>query len=166
MLKSVLRICLNVLTITILFILQLYVFNNLYIFGVRFDSIAVYCIIFGLFHTFKVSLPVAFVIGFITDMILGGGRLKYILIYMVAILVIEIFKSIYRLENSKSIIIYTAISFTTIQLLTVVFNYIDKGVAINIFTYLFYVIKLILINAPLAYIMFILSSKINQKLER
>ena len=166
MLKGILKICLNILTVIILFVLQLYVFNNIYIFGVRFDCIAVYCIVFGLFNTLKISIPVSFVIGFFTDVILGGGRLKYILIYMIVILVIEILKSIYRLDNSKSIIIYTAISFVVIQLLSVIFNYIDKGVAINIFAYLFYVIKVILINAPLAYAMFILTAKINQKLER
>ena len=111
-------------------------------------------------------MPVSFGIGLFTDVILSGGRLKYILIYMVVILVIELLKSICRLENSKSIIIYTATSFAVIQLLSVIFNYIDKGVTINIFVYLFYVIKVILINVPLAYAMFILSAKINQKLER
>lgn len=166
MLKGILKICLNILTVIILFVLQLYVFNNLYIFGVRFDCIAVYCIVFGLFNTLKISIPVSFVTGFLADVILGGGRLKYILIYMVVMLVIEILKSIYRLDNSKSIIIYTAISFAVIQVLSVIFNYLDKEVVINIYVYLLYVIKVILVNVPLTYAMFVVSAKINQKLER
>ena len=49
MLKGILRMVLNVIIILILFLLQLYVFNNMYVFGARFNLVAMYVIIFSMY---------------------------------------------------------------------------------------------------------------------
>ena len=165
MLKNILRIVLNVLIVVLLFVLQLYVFNKLYIFGARFNVIAIYCIIISMLNMFKVSLPISLVIGVITDVVLCSGRLQYFLIFPIIAIVFECLKKIYKQDNSKSIVIYALAGIIVLEIVSVIFSVIRTGISINIFAYVVFVFKQLAINVVLAYGMYIIAAKMNNKME-
>lgn len=166
MLRNIFRVVLNIFIVIVLFVLQLYVFNNVYIFGAHFNAIAVYCIIISMLNTFKVSLPTCFVIGIITDIVLGAGRLQYFLIFTIIAIVLESLKMIYKQNNSKSVAVYSAAGIIVLEIVTAIFSLVRTGVTINIFAYMFFVLKQLVLNIALSYGMYIIAIKINDKLER
>ena len=166
MLKSVLRVVLNILSVIVLFLLQLYVFNNIYIFGARFNIIAVYIIIFAMINSLKLSLPVSLLIGLTTDIVLGNGKLQYMLIFMIVSVVLESLKLIYKQDSSMSILVYGAAGFIVLESISQMFWAISSGILLNVLVYIFHIIKILLLNIPVAYLMYYLVVKVNEKLER
>lgn len=166
MLKNILKLVLNILTVIVLFVLQLYVFNNIYIFGARFNVVAVYIIIISMLCTLKVSLPINLVVGLLTDVVLNGGRLQYLLIFMIIAIVLESLKLLYKQDSSKSVAVYSAAGIIVLEIVSCVFSAIRTGITINIFSHMFFVLKALAINIPLAYVMYVIAIKINDKLER
>jgi len=166
MLKKELKIFLNVLSVIILFLLQLYVFNNMYIFGARFNVVAIYVIIFAMINQFKLSLPITFIIGILTDIILGNGKLQYMLIFMIVAIVLESLKLIYKQDSSMSVAVYGAAGILVMEIISAIFIAISGGIVINIFTFIVFVIKILALNIPLAYLMYYITIKVSGKLER
>lgn len=166
MLKNILKIVLNAIVLVILFLLQFYVFNNIYIFGARFNVIVVYCITVAMLNSIKVSMPLTFLVGLMADIFLGNGKLQYLLVFMVIAIVLESLKLIYKQDSSMSVAIYTTAGIIVLEIATAIFSAISKGVFINIFTYAFFVIKALVLNIPLSYLMYYIAVNMNEKLEK
>jgi len=166
MLKGILRMVLNVIIILILFLLQLYVFNNMYVFGARFNLVAMYVIIFSMINNLKLSLPVSFIIGILTDIILGNGKLQYMLIFMIIAIVLETLKLIYKQDNSMSVAVYSTAGILVLETISAIFTAISNGIVINIFSFIFFVIKVLVLNILLAYLMYYITIRLGEKLER
>lgn len=166
MLKSILKISLIILSVIVLFLLQLYIFNNIYIFGARFNVIAIFCIIFAMLTSLRLSIPVSMIVGLLSDVLLGGGKLEYLLIFMIIAIVIESLKLLYKQDSSLSVAIYGAAGFIALEIISSIFTAINSGITINIFSYIFFVLKVLIINIPICYLMYYIAIKVNEKMER
>lgn len=166
MLKSILKIVLNILSVITLFLLQLYVFNNMHILGARFNVIAVYIIIFAMINSLKTSMAISCIIGILTDIVLGNGKLQYMLIFMIIAIVLESLKLVYKQDSSMSVAVYSLAGIIVLEIMSAIFTLISKGIIINFFTFVFFVIKVLALNIPLAYLMYYITVKVSEKLER
>lgn len=166
MVKKIIKIVLSIVSFLLLCLLQIYVFNFTYVLGVRLNGLVICCVIIAMLKPFKISMFVNGLIGLISDMLFGNGNLQYLLVFMLLTIVLECLKLVYKQDSPLSVAVYSGAGIIAFEVLTSIFNIIRIGEVVNIFSFLFFILKTMIINIILAYIMYKLIIKVNEKLER
>lgn len=166
MVKKIIKIVLSILSFFLLCLLQIYVFDSTYILGTRLNGILICCIIIAMTKPLKFSMPINGLIGFASDILFGNGNLQYFLIFMIVTIILECLKLVYKQDSSLSIAVYSGAGILAFQVLTSIFNTIRTGEIVNVFSFVSFVLKTMMVNIILAYIMYNLIIKVRDKMER
>lgn len=140
--------------IILTFIIQIFISNNLEIFGISPNLILVTVVMISMWNTLAISLTVAGVIGIFADLIFHFGIGQSLVTYLVIALCISYISGRYRKESKAAIIYITAMATGIWTLFQFVYYIIDNAVLINIFVLLKQVIIEILLNIVVAYILY------------
>ena len=133
-----------IVSILLVYTIQLYVIDNREIFGVKPNLILVMCIIITLFGGIYKGTILSFIIGLFTD-ILFGTKAIFTIGYTLTSLIIGFLVSDYNKNDTVFIVAITFIS----TILFEIFEYIIYASTSSVFSDLFYLIKQILISSVL-----------------
>lgn len=156
MVKNTLKVLYKVIIVAMAYILQIYVINNNELFGVNGDLCLMAVAVITLLENNCVAYAVAGVCGIVSDILFSSIICKYVIIYLIVVSVLIGFKKMYKQDSKVSVIIFSAISVLVSEILNVIFNIIFNGNMVNIFAFVFMVIKECIINICLAFVVYLL----------
>jgi len=135
------------------FILQMYVFNNFKIFGVKANVLLTLCVILAVWNKPNISIPFSFFIGVISDLLFFFSIGKYLIAYVILTLIIITVSSFYNRESKGATALIVIITTIIAEYILGIFSLIKFGVLTNFFSATFVGIKGALINAIIAIIL-------------
>lgn len=151
--KKIFKLIQYFLFIIFVFAIQIYVINNLQFFGTTGNIIIIAVAIVALNDNIKSSVIFSVITGLISDILFTSSIGKYIVIYVILGVLINSVGKIYNKE-SRGVIIYTTILATIIfEILMAVGNIAINKQLVNIFSFCILLLKEILLNVGLAYVM-------------
>lgn len=160
-LKIICTIILFILSLTI----QLFIFNNMNLFGVKPNLLLISVIVVGLYTSIYSSTIYSFFLGLIVDLLFGSTGM-FTISYTVIGLIIGLINDDYIKENYFSIIILTAISVILFE----VIQYVQSMIIISEYISFFFLIKQlilsILLNVILVFILSVTFGKIIEHIDK
>lgn len=157
--RNVLKgICVFILFIIALLI-QLFIFDNMQLFGVKPNLILISVIVVGLYTNIYSSTIFSFFVGIIVDLLFGGGGM-FIISYTVVGMLLGYINGDYMKENYLSIILITALSVTLFEIVQYVQSMIILSQYISFIFLIKQVILSILLNTVLVFIICFIFGKI------
>lgn len=166
MLKNSINIILKVVLVIVIYLLQIYVFNNMGLFGVTGNLVLAFVIVTVMTNNMLNSCIIAGVCGAVSDILFCDTVAKYLVIYLLTAVILESLKRVYKQDTKSSVIVYVVLGVLVSEILIGIFNLFNTGVFINLFAYLKIVIKQIMIDICLAFLIYIIISKIDKGVER
>lgn len=151
-------LCIIILFIIALFI-QLFIFNNMELFGVKPNLILICVIVVGLYTNIYSSTIFSFLVGIIVDLLFGSGGM-FIISYTAIGMLLGYISGDYMKENYLSIILITAISVTLFEVVEYVQSMIILSKYISFLFLIKQVILSILLNTVLVFIICFIFGKI------
>ena len=133
--EKILKIIFSTILIVLSFLLQLFVIDNMSLFGVRPNLFLISIIVVSLNTDIYISTVFSFIIGVIVDMLFGAGGL-FTISYTIIGMILGFVNEDYMKENLLSISILTIISTTLFELIQYVKSMIviSKYISILLFT--------------------------------
>lgn len=161
MVKKCLKGLIEMVLIIILFISQIYIFNKVTLFGVKANIILVTILIISMIKDLYISIPFSIACGLACDILFTTGIGKYIVIYLVISLVVSTLIGVYKKGSKGSIIILVALGTTLFELLMSISYFAVNETFVNVIAFIFMTVKEAILNVALAYIVYIIISKLN-----
>lgn len=159
--KKVLNILLKIILCIVIYILQTYVFCKIDFFGVTANCILSLVVVISMLKSTVVSFSLSFTLGVITDIIYDTTILQNVIIFLLVTSVISTLKSIYKQDRKTAIIILVTMAVTISELVLFVMNIQTVGF-VNIITLLLNIIKQSVINIFIAYVIYIIITKLDK----
>ena len=163
--QKVLKVLYTIILFILSLIIQLFVFNNMDLFGVKPNILFISCIVVGLYTNIYSSTIYSFLLGFIVDLIYGSTGM-FTISYTAIGMLVGFIGDNYMRENYLSIIILTALSVTLFE----VVQYIQSMIIISEFISFFFLLKQlilsILLNVILTFILCFTFGKIMEYIDK
>ncbi len=163
--QRVLKVIVTILLFIISLSMQLFVFNNMSLFGIKPNMLLISVIVVSLYTSIYSCTIYSFILGFIVDLIFGSSGM-FTISYTAIGMLLGFINEDYMKENYLSIIILTALSvalFETIQ-------YFQSMIIISSYISFFFLIKQvilsILLNVILVFIICFIFGKIIEHIEK
>lgn len=149
--KKIYAIFLLLLLIFLIYIVQMFVLNEIKLFGTIANLILVTVVMVALWYSLPVACIFSAVLGSITDMIFYFSIGRCLVIYLVIAVLINLISKVYRKENNVVIMYVVAIGTITFEILMAITS-LGFGVFPGVFDFILMIIKAIVLNIGLAYI--------------
>ena len=135
-------------TIVGIFILliQIYIFNNIAFFGAKVNLVLIYVTITAIFKDTKWSISTSILMGAIMDILFKAPLFKYVAIYVIISMIIHLTISKYRKESKLAVIYIVGIATLIFEVMEYIFCAINKGIFVNVFSFIGMIIISIIIN--------------------
>ncbi len=157
--RNVLKcICIFILFIIAVFI-QLFIFDNMQLFGVKPNLILICVIVVGLYTNIYSSTVFSFFAGIVVDLLFGGNGM-FTISYTIVGMLLGYINGDYMKENYLSIILITALSVTLFEVVQYVQSMIILSQYISFIFLIKQVILSILLNTVLVFIICFIFGKI------
>ena len=156
MVKNILNILLNVLAIVLVYLLQIYVANNVLFFGINANLVLMYVAIIAMLYSFKVAVCIGSLIGILTDLVFYTTFGKYTIIYILVTIMVSSLKKIYKEDNKISVIIASMLATLLCETILYIFNICETGNIANVIYFIWNTLKLSLVNICFAYILYLI----------
>lgn len=150
--QRVLKILVTILLFIISLVIQLFVFNNMSLFGVKPNMLLISIIVVSLYSNIYSSTIYSFILGFVVDLIFGSSGM-FTISYTAIGMLLGFVSENYMKENYLSTIILTALSVTLFETIQYFQNMIIASNYISLFFLLKQLILSILLNVILVFIM-------------
>lgn len=161
--KDIRRIFVLIGIVILCFILQIYVFNTLTFFGVKANIMLTFCVVLAIWFKPTISIPFAFIIGLFSDLVFTFSIGKYLIGYLVIILIIIALSNIYNKENRGTTVLIVLISTIFAEYIFGIYSLVKFGTLANIFSVTFVGIKGAVINVILGVILSKLIKRLAKK---
>ena len=155
MVKNILKGVLKFVILILVYILQLYVLNNTTFFGIKGNLCLMAVVLFALTEKDKLAYFYAGVSGVVSDILFSTTLCKYIVIYILVTAVLIGMKKMYKQDSKMAIIIFAVLGTVTCEILLCIFNVISAATFVNIFSFIFLIIKESIINIFLAFVLYL-----------
>lgn len=156
MAKKVLKELLKVVIIVLVYVLQLYVINNTTFFGIVGNLPLVLVALIVLTETNTKAYVIATICGMLSDMLFPETVCKYLVIYIFTVTLLIGMKKLYKQDSKLAIIIFSALATCIFEAFMVIFNVVTKLEFVNIFAFLFLVLKESILNVFFAFILYLM----------
>ncbi len=148
--KKVQNIVIHILIAIIVILLQIYVFNNINFFGTQINFIIVYIAIITIFKDISWALTTSIIMGITIDILFNAPLFKYTVIYFLIFIAINGVNSKYRKESKVALIYIVGIATLIFEIMEYIFCILNKGIFIDIFSFMLFVTIGIFVNFLLA----------------
>ena len=155
MVRNVLKGVLKLVVLALVYIVQIYVFNNTTFFGIKGDLCLMAVVLMALMEDNKIAYLYAGVSGAAADILFSTIPCKYIVIYILVTAVLIGMKKMYKQDSKMAIIIFAVLGTVTSEILLYIFNVISTATFVNIFSFIFLIIKESIINIFLAFVLYL-----------
>lgn len=163
--QKVLKVVYTIVLFILSLVIQLFVFNNMDLFGVKPNILFISCIVVGLYTNIYTSTVYSFLLGFVVDLIFGSTGM-FTISYTAIGMFVGFIGDNYMRENYLSIMILTAISVALFE----VVQYIQSMIIISEFISFFFLLKQlvlsILLNVALTFILCFTFGKIIEYVDK
>ncbi len=163
--EKTLKILISFFLFALSFIIQLFVINDINLFGVKPNLFLITIIVVSLNTDIFISTIYSFVIGVIVDMLFGAGGL-FTISYTIIGMLLGFINEDYMKENLLSISILTILSVTLFELIQYIKSMIVISKYISIMFFLKQLILSILLNVVIVVIICTLFRKIIEKINK
>ena len=163
MVKKILKCTLRVVIFIILYLLQIYIVNKTTFFGVTGD-LCLMAVALTALTTSNISAYItAGICGMVSDLLFLTGSLKYTVIYIIVVAILIELKKLYKQDTKMAIIIFSVAATIIREIIMLIFNVVQTGEFVNIFVYIFNILKQSIINICLGYIIYLAFKLCRQK---
>lgn len=155
MAKQILKIALRIVILIVVYILQIFVINNISFCGINGDLCLMAIVIVTLQDKNSIAYITAGICGIMSDILFSTTVCKYLVIYILVVSLLIGLKKIYKRDSKIAIIIFSAAGVCISEILMYIFNVVTKGEFVNLFMVLYAIIKECVINICLAFLLHI-----------
>ena len=155
MAKKILKVWLKIAILIMVYILQIFVINNISFCGINGDLCLMAIAIIALQDKNIVAYITAGVCGIVSDILFSTTVCKYLTIYILVVSFLIGLKKVYKQDSKMAIIIFSVASVCISEILMYIFNVITKIEFVNLFWVIYAVIKECVINICLAFLLHI-----------
>jgi len=166
MVKKTLTILLTILVIILAYILQIYVINNITLFGMTGDLVLMSVVLITLMKSNSTAYIVAVICGVTSDILFSDAMCKYLVIYVIVVSVLIGLKKMYKQDSKLAIIIFSGVGILISETLLYLYNIVSTGQFVNIFIFGINIVKQCIINICLTFILYLLFKLISKKEEQ
>lgn len=159
--KKVLNILVKVILCIVIYILQTYVFCKIDFFGVTANCILSLIVVISMLKSSMYAFFASVIFGVITDVMYNASILQNVVIFLLVTSVISTLKSIYKQDRKTAIIILVTLAVLISEIVMLMYNIQVIGF-VNIFTFILNVIKQSIINIFIAYVIYIIITKLDK----
>lgn len=152
--EKVLNIIKIPVIIILTFVIQIFISNNLEIFGVTPNLILVTVVIVSMWNNIIVNVIVASIMGIFADLIFHFDLGQSLVTYLVIALCISYISKKYRKESKAAIVYITIMATVIFTSFQFVYYIIDSSLIVNIFSIVKQIIIEILLNIAIAYVVY------------
>ena len=165
MLKKVSNVLLKIVIIVIIYILQIYAFNNIEFYGVKANLPLIVIAIVSIIVTDnkKEIYICGIALGILSDLLFGNIICENLVINIFVVTILTSIKNTYKKDSKFSIIIFSVVATIVSYVIFIVFNIFAKKEIINIFVFVWMLFKQCVINIFFAYILYLLFKKLIDK---
>lgn len=156
MVKKIITALLKILIVIIVYLLQIFVVSNTSFFGITGDLCLMAIVVITLMEENHIAYAAGVLCGITSDILFSTTIGKYLLIYILVVSVLIGLKKMYKQDSKLAIIIFSVCSVITSEILLLLFNIIDSGSFVNLFTYIFNIVKQSIINICLALVIYLM----------
>lgn len=159
MIKKILKVILEIIILIVVYLLQIYLMNNTTFFGVKGDLCLMLIAIITLLGNNYKSYTYALFLGIISDILFSSIIGKYTMIYVIVVSILIGLKKMYKQDSKISIIIFATLALVISEVIKYLFS-IATGNFVNIFSVAMLILKESIINIFLAFILYLIYSKV------
>lgn len=163
--QKILKVVVTILLFVISLLIQLFVFDNMSLFGVKPNMLLISIIVVSLYTNIYSSTIYSFILGVIVDLIFGSSGM-FTISYTAIGMLLGFVSDDYMKENYISTIILTAISVTLFEVIQYFQSMIGLSSYISMFFLLKQLILSILLNVILVFIMCFLFGKLIEHIDK
>lgn len=149
--KKVYAVILLLLLIFLIYIVQIFVLNEIKLFGTIANLILVTIVMVALWYSLPVACVFSAILGIITDMVFYFSIGRCLVIYLVIAILINLMSKVYRKENNMVIMYVVTIGTIAFEILMAITS-LGHGAFPGIFEFVLMIVKAIVLNIGLAYI--------------
>lgn len=165
MTKKILKVILKIFVLFVIYLIQIFVLNNVTFFGVKANIPLMLLVIWSMTIDEKIEVYVyAVIIGILNDILFSSILGEYLLINILLTTIITNIKNTYKQDNKFSVIIFSVLSTVIFEIFVILFNVISKQELENVFLILFTIFKLSVINLFFAYVIYLIWTRCINKL--
>ena len=157
--EKILKVIVTIFLFIISLAIQLFLFDNMSLFGVKPNMLLISIIVVSLYTTIYASTIHSFGLGFIVDFIFGGSGM-FTISYTIIGMLLGLISEDYMKENYLSTIVLTALSVIVFEVILYFDSMIISSSYISFFFLIKQLILSILLNVVLVFIMCFLFGKI------
>ncbi len=155
MVKKILKTILKVVILILVYLLQIYVINNTTFFGVNGDLCLMAVVLFALMEKNNIAYIYAGISGVLSDVLFSNVPCKYLVTYIMVTAVLIGLKKMYKQDSKMAIIIFAISGSIISEILMFIFNVMFTGTFVNIFAFVFLILKECIINIFLAFVLYL-----------
>lgn len=163
--QKILKVIVTIILFIISLSIQLFIFNNMSLFGVKPNILLISIIVVSLYTNIYSSTIYSFILGFIVDLLFGGLGM-FTISYTAIGMILGFVGENYMKENYLSIVILTAISVTLFEVIQYFQSMIISSSYISIFFLFKQLILSILLNVILVFIMCFVFGKLIEHIDK
>jgi len=163
--QNILKVCCTILLFIISLCIQLFIFNNMNLFGIKPNMLLISVIVVSLYTNIYFSTIYSFILGFIVDLIFGASGM-FTISYTVIGMLLGFVSDNYMKENYLSLIILTAISVVLFEVIQYFQSMIILSKYINFLFLIKQVTLSILLNTILVFIICFSFGKIMELIDK
>lgn len=163
MVKRVFKFLIKVIIFILVYLLQIYVINNVDFFGINGDLCLMALVAAIVIMNSMKAYATAFLCGLVSDILFYEHALKYVVIYVVITAVLIELKKTYKPDSKFSIIIFGVCATVISEVIMALFMIISNFTFVNLFTFIFSILKQCIVNICLAYILSIIFNMCKQE---
>ena len=157
--EKILKVIVTIFLFIISLAIQLFLFDNMSLFGVKPNMLLISIIVVSLYTNIYASTIYSFGLGFIVDLIFGGSGM-FTISYTIIGMLLGLRSEDYMKENYLSTIVLTALSVIVFEVILYFDSMIISSSYISFFFLIKQLILSILLNVVLVFIMCFLFGKI------
>lgn len=151
MAKKTFNIIYKIIIFVIIYLLQMYVINNTMFFGVVGDLCLMAVVLITLLEKNYIAYITAGICGLASDILFSNVIGKYIVIYILVVSILIGLKKMYKQDSKLAIIVFSIVAIVVSEVIMYLFNLLTIGTAVNIFSFIFSILKQCIINICLAF---------------
>lgn len=163
--NRVLKVVVTIILFIISLFIQLFLFNNMSLFGVKPNMLLISVIVVSFYTNIYSGTIYSFILGFIVDILFGGSGI-YTLSYTIIGMILGLISGDYVKENYLSTIVLTAFSVTIFEVIQYFKSMIISSSYISILFLIKQLILSILLNVVLVFIMCFIFGKLIEYIDK
>lgn len=163
MIKNIIKWIIKICIFVFVYLLQIYVINNASFFGTTGDLCLMAIVATSLLDNNLITYITAGICGLLSDLLFSVGGLKYIVIYIIVVAFLIELKKMYKQDSKLAIIIFSILATVISQVIMLVFAIIENLESVNVFSYIFMIVKEGLINICLSYFIYLVLKLVRQE---